>query len=152
MTQSNDTAAEWEARADRFCQAWSSEAGVPDFTALADFYASDPDVRIYDTLPPLEGFLGFRHMREAIYPSLAFIRVRRTGPVEVKSLCNGQVVVTSYPFDLSYGYPDRTVHEISARISEVWERRDGRYVIVHEHPSTTYDLPPLPSENAEDAP
>ena len=149
MTHANQESSEWQDRVDLFCRAWSSEVGVPDFATLAELYASDPDITIYDTLPPLEGFQGFDHMRVSIYPSLALVRVRRTGPVKLKSLCDGQVVVTSYPFHLTYGYADNTRHEISARISEVWERRDSGYVIVHEHPSTTYDLPARPHQGSE---
>jgi ketosteroid isomerase-like protein len=134
---------DWNERADAFCRAWSSEEGHPDYGALSKFYAPDTDVVIYDTLPPLGGFRGFEQMRHTIYPGLALIRVRRTGPLTVKSLCEGNVVVTNYQFHLKYGFSDGTGYDIDARISEVWERRDGAYVIVHEHPSTTYDPPAL---------
>ena len=141
MTSDADIAA-WNERADRFCEAWSSGVGCPDFDALSKVYAADADVVIYDTLPPMQGFRGFEQMRRAIYPELTTIQVRRTGPIDVKRLADGAVVVTSYPFHLSYGFADGTGHEIDARISEVWERRAGGYVIVHEHPSTVYDLAP----------
>ena len=132
----------WNERADRFCKAWSSEVGHPDFDALSKIYAADADVVIYDTLPPMQGFRGFEQMRQSIYPELTSIHVRRTGPIDVKRLADGIVVVTNYPLHLSYRFSDGTGHEIDARISEVWERRDGEYVIVHEHPSTAYVLPP----------
>ena len=141
MTSDNRLAS-WNERADRFCEAWSSEVGRPDFDTLSKIYAADADVVIYDTLPPIEGFRGFEQMRHSIYPELKYIHVRRTGPIDVKRLADGSVVVTSYPFHLSYGFLNGTGHEIEARISEVWERRTGEYVIVHEHPSTVYALAP----------
>lgn len=64
------------------------------------------------------------------------IAVHRTGPVAVKALAGGQVIVTAYSFHLSYRFDDERAYEIDARISEVWERRADGYVIVHEHPST----------------
>ncbi len=146
MNSLETTTAAWEDRADAFCRAWSSEEGRPDYDRLSEFYAPDPDMVIYDTLPPLVGFRGFSEMRRTIYPELARLHVARTGPIAVKMLCDGQVAITSYPFHLSYGFRDGTGYEIDARISEVWERREGRYVIVHEHPSTTYDLPPTKYE------
>lgn len=146
MTSSNDMPS-WNERADRFCEAWSSDVGRPDFGALSKLYAADADVVIYDTLPPLQGFRGFEQMRQSIYPDLTYIRVRRTGPIDLKCLAGGTVVVTSYPFHLSYGFSDGTGHEIEARISEVWESRNGEYVIVHEHPSTVYT--PRPTSKAE---
>ncbi|AYC31863.1 nuclear transport factor 2 family protein [Pseudomonas cavernae] len=134
---------EWENRVDGFCLAWSSETGRPNYEALSKLYAPDADVQIYDTLPPIEGFQNFSRMRSTIYPELAAINVCRTGPINFKILCNGNVVVTNYPFHLSYGFADGTGHEIDARISEVWEKRGDTYVIVHEHPSTIYSSPPI---------
>ncbi len=141
MTSCDDITS-WNERADRFCRAWSSEVGRPDFDTLSTIYAADADVVIYDTLPPIQGFRGFEQMRRSIYPELAYIHVRRTGAIDVKRLADGTVVVTSYPFHLSYGFSNGTGHEIGARISEVWERRTDGYVIVHEHPSTIYTLAP----------
>jgi ketosteroid isomerase-like protein len=139
--KSDDAGVFWNERADAFCKAWSSEVGHPDFQALSKLYAADADVVIYDTLAPIHGFLGFEQMRQSIYPALMRIHVQRTGPIAIKQLANGSVVVTSYPFHLSYGFAGGTDYEIEARISEVWEKRGGEYVIVHEHPSTVYDLP-----------
>lgn len=142
---SDDDTPSWDERADRFCKAWSSDVGRPDFETLSKIYATDADVVIYDTLPPIEGFRGFERMRQSIYPELTYIHVCRTGPIAVKRLANDTVVVTCYPFHLSYGFADGTGHEIDARISEVWERRRDGYVIVHEHPSTVYAAAPEPS-------
>ncbi len=147
MTSDNDMDS-WNERADRFCKAWSSEVGRPDFDTLSKLYAADADVVIYDTLPPIHGFCGFAQMRQSIYPDLTYIDVRRAGPIAVKRLAAGGVVVTSYPFHLSYGFSNGTSHEIEARISEVWEKRAGEYVIVHEHPSTVYTLPPVGQVNS----
>jgi len=151
MTSIDDIAS-WNERADRFCEAWSSGVGRPDFASLAKVYAPDADVVIFDTLPPMQGFRGFEQMRQSIYPELTTIQVRRTGPIDVKRLVDGAVVVTSYPFHLSYGFADGTGHEIDARISEVWERRAGVYVIVHEHPSTVYALEPAGRAKPDAAP
>ena len=131
---------EWENRADEFCRAWSSEVGRPNFEALSQLYAADSDVVIYDTLPPLAGFRGFEEMRQQIYPELCRIEVRRTGALLLKSLCEGRVVVTAYPFHLSYGFTDGQRYEIDARITETWEQRPEGYRIVQEHPSTVWQL------------
>jgi ketosteroid isomerase-like protein len=150
VTLENDIES-WNERADRFCEAWSSEVGRPNFDALSELYAAESDVVIYDTLPPIQGFRGFEQMRQSIYPDLKRIFVRRTGPIAVKQLVAGRVVVVSYPFHLSYGFANGTGLEIEARISEVWEKRAGRYVIVHEHPSTVYAYPPAGQSNSSGA-
>src|SRR5262249_30513478 len=41
---SDDEMASWNERADRFCQAWSSDVGRPDFDTLSKIYAPDDDV------------------------------------------------------------------------------------------------------------
>jgi|SRR3990172_5133062 len=117
---------DWTAVADAFCRAWSSDRGSPDYRYLANLYAPDDDVVIYDTLPPMGGFLGFTQLRNEIYPGLRQIAVERTGGVVAREMAAGQVVVTCYPFRLRYGFADGRKVSIDARISEVWERRRHR--------------------------
>jgi len=139
MTPNQVFPVDWAAVADAFCQAWSSNRGSPDYDCLANFYAPDDDVIIYDTLPPLQGFLGFKQLRNEIYPGLEHIAVKRTGDVVARAMAAGHVVVTCYPFHLQYAFVDGRTMSIDARITEVWERRSDGYRIVHEHPSTIYD-------------
>lgn len=127
---------DWERIADAFCAAWTSDEGRPDFEALAQFYAHDDDVVIYDTLPPLEGFRGFAALSREIYSGLERIAVERTGPVTAKPIAGGAAFATAYPFHLSYAFDDGRVYEIDARITKVWERRPEGWRIVQEHPST----------------
>lgn len=129
---------DWNAVADAFCAAWTSDEGRPDFETLSQFYAQDADIVIFDTLPPLEGFSGFDDLRLSIYQELESLAVRRTGDVLAKSLASGAVVATAYPFHLSYRFADGRSYEIDARITETWERRGDTYLIVQEHPSTVY--------------
>lgn len=137
-TANSHSPVNWENVADEFCAAWTSPVGKPDLDRLACFYAPDDDVIIYDTLAPLEGFRGFTALKASIYEGLRRIGVRRTGPVVVRPLAGGEIVVTAYLSHLSYEFTDGRRYEIDSRISEVWERRNGRYVVVHEHPSTVY--------------
>lgn len=128
----------WSAITDEFCAAWTSENGQPDLETLANFYAHDADVVIYDTLPPLEGFAGFNDLRSEIYDGLERIATKRTGEVRLKMLADGQVVAAAYPIHHSYRFSDGRSYEIDARITQVWEKRDNSYRIVQEHPSTVY--------------
>lgn len=127
---------DWNAVADIFCAAWSTDDGKPNFDVLAEMYAHDADVVIYDSLAPIEGFRGFEDLRSSIYADLAQLSVQRTGNVEHRSFADGKIVVTAYPLRFAYDFKDGRAYEFDARISEVWELRNQRYVIVHEHPST----------------
>lgn len=140
MTTSNQhLPVDWNAVADEFCLAWTSEDGRPDFDTLAHFYAPDDDVIIFDALPPLEGFRGFADLRASIYGGLSRILVTRTGEVMVRPLAGEAVMVTAFPLHFSYVFSNGRSFEIDGRISQVWERRGEAYVIVHEHPSTVFD-------------
>jgi len=54
----------------------------------------------------------------------------------VRSLANGEIIVTAFPFHVNYHFKDGRHLDFDARITEVWEKRQQGYVIVHEHPST----------------
>jgi ketosteroid isomerase-like protein len=140
MTPNQIYPIDWTAVADAFCQAWSNNRGSPDYDYLAKLYAPENDVIIYDTLPPLDGFLGFAQLRNKIYPGLEEIAVERTGDVVAREIAAGQVVIICYPFSLRYAFAGGRKMSIDARISEVWERRNDGYRIVHEHPSTVVDM------------
>lgn len=130
---------QWEIVADQFCDAWSTSTGEPDYATLAGMYAPDDDVVIFDSLPPLRGFRGFDDMRGSIYDEgLVSLKVVRAGPVDVRRLADGNAVVVSYSLDFEYEFADGPL-SFGGRISQVWERRGERYVIVHEHPSTVID-------------
>lgn len=130
---------DWNAVADRFCAAWTSDTGKPDFNSLSEMYAHDDDVVIYDSLPPLNGFRGFSDLRNSIYDDLKELTVQRTDHVIVRSLANGAIVITAYPMRFHYRFADGRTYDFDARISEVWEKRGDRFVIVHEHPSTVLE-------------
>ena len=93
------TNAEWQQRIEDYCEAWTTYDGKPDFKRIGEYYAHDPDVIIYDTLPPLEGFTGFEALR-AIYPNLERLVVTPNKDVQVRLLAGGTVAITTHTFRL----------------------------------------------------
>jgi hypothetical protein len=131
------TTMDWEQVADRFCDAWTTEDGQPDYTLLRELYSEDGDIVIYDSLPPLEGFRGFDQMTAEMYADdLVALSVERSGPVEKRELGDGSAVVVSYPLSFVYRFEGEPPLEFEARISQVWELQGPGFRIVHEHPST----------------
>lgn len=129
------TNAQWQQRIENYCEAWTTYDGKPDFDRIGEYYAHDPDVIIYDTLPPLEGFTGFEALR-AIYPNLERLVVTPNKDVRVRLLAGGTVAITTHTFRLAHTPKGGAKFEVDARQSNVWEKRDGKWLIVHEHPST----------------
>ncbi|MCC5621981.1 DUF4440 domain-containing protein [Nostoc sp. CHAB 5715] len=126
---------EWQNRIQEYCEAWTTDSGHPNFERLATFYAMDSDVVIYDSLPPLEGFAGFAEMR-SIYPGLSQLSVSPNQDLQVKLLAEGRVAVTAFTSRMAYTFEDGNEFEVSARHTDVWEKRNNQWLIVHEHPST----------------
>jgi ketosteroid isomerase-like protein len=126
---------EWENRIHEYCEAWTTDSGHTDFDRLATFYAMDSDVVIYDSLPPLEGFAGFAEMR-SIYPGLSRLSVSPNQDLQVKFLAEDQVAVTVFTSRMRYTFEDGNEFELNARHTDVWEKRNNQWLIVHEHPST----------------
>jgi len=60
MTPNQQLPVDWNAVADTFCEAWTSPVGKPDFDTLANMYAHDSDIVIYDSLPPSMDLVGLR--------------------------------------------------------------------------------------------
>lgn len=128
---------DWEQVADRFCRAWTTEDGQPDYKLLRELYSEDRDIVVYDSLPPLEGFRGFEQMAAEIYAhDLEVLSVERSGSVEKRKLGDGSAVVISYPLSFLYRFEGKAPLEFEARISQVWELQGPGFRIVHEHPST----------------
>lgn len=138
MTQGVDATEpiDWDSIADLFCRAWSAESDKPDFQTLSTMYAPEPEVVIYDSLPPLNGFRGFADLKSTIYPDLRRLSVKRISPVEWRSFADDRVVIVAYLLRYEYGFRDGRELRFDGRISQLWERRGDRFVIVHEHPST----------------
>lgn len=130
---------EWQNRIQEYCKAWTTDSGQPNFEHLATFYAMDSDIVIYDSLPPLEGFAGFAEMR-SIYPGLSRLYVSPNQDLQVKFLAEGQVAVTAFTSQMSYTFEDGNEFVVNARHTDVWEKRNNQWLIVHEHPSTVINL------------
>ncbi|AFY97007.1 YybH family protein [Chamaesiphon minutus] len=126
---------EWQNRIQEYCEAWTTDSGCPNFDRLETFYAMDSDVVIYDSLPPLEGFTGFAQMR-SIYPGLLRLTVSPNQDLQVKLLADGQVAVTAFTSHMAYRFEDGNEFKVNARHTDVWEKRNNQWLIVHEHPST----------------
>jgi len=151
-TQGQDgppTAAEFQRLVDGYGRLWAMAGGDPiDLTRLDRFYAPDADVTVVDFVPPGVSRGWVRH-REALQREL-FSRLEANSyvprqDVTAKTVAGGQAVVTTFTFDYANRSKDGSEAKVTGRQTNVWERRDGHWVIVHEHgspvPPTTAGWP-----------
>ncbi|HSE50065.1 MAG TPA: SgcJ/EcaC family oxidoreductase [Terriglobales bacterium] len=143
-----DSADQLRKRLQQVMNAWS--AMDPD--AAARFYAKDADLVFFD-LTPLqykgwdEYYLGTKKLF-ANYTELN-IRLRDDAHVHFR----GDMAYATAIWDVFAQLADGSKQELALRWTVILERRDGEWLVVHEHVSAPLpDAPPKPSRPQPAAP
>lgn len=118
-----------------YTAAWSFE-GAPIWREIEALYAQDPDIIFYDAfLPaPLIGRDAMIAHSKSLFGDLARLTVSTVGRCEVRRLGEHFATVASELVFAAEMRDGKSTH-IPMRLTLVWERRDGRWLIVHEHVS-----------------
>ena len=131
---SNTNDAEFKTLIDRYYAAWSSLN--PD--NAAPFYAKDADLVFYD-IAPLK-YAGWAEYDKGVRFMIAgFETGKLTHNSDLKVTRRGNIVWTSVTFHLSAKLKSGGQMEMEGRHTAIWEKRGGKWLIVHEHVSA-----PLP--------
>lgn len=127
--------AEFKALLDQYYAAWSTLN--PDNAAR--FYAKDADLVFYD-LAPLK-YNGWGEYKAGVIK--AFTETMSSGKLtakdDLKVTQRGNIVWTTVTFHLSAQPKAGGAMELDCRHTAIWEKRGGKWLIVHEHLSA-----PLP--------
>ncbi len=128
-------AAEFKALIDQYYTAWSTLN--PD--KAAKYYAKDADIVFYDVAP-------LKYNSWAEYKAgviKAFTETMSSGKLtpmdDLKVTQRGNIVWTTLTFHLSAKPKAGGAMELDCRHTAIWEKRGGKWLIVHEHVSA-----PLP--------
>lgn len=130
----NDYAAQWHAQ----------NGNPPDWDGIARYYATDADIVLIDASPfqPNIGFAAFRvNAQRTFYDPMAFWTFAANP--DAQAVRRGDVAWTTFTARVMGRFKNGQTIEQDLRQSNVWERRAGRWVIVHEHGSV-----PLPGGDA----
>lgn len=131
------TVADFQKRIDEYGRRWTMTDGAIDLTKLDEFYAPDEGVVIYDFAPPGVSTSWAAHRKGLERELFSKLRVNRFVPrqdVTVR-LVGDKAAVTTFTFDYENQEKGGKKFKITGRQSNVWERRGGNWVIVHEHGS-----------------
>lgn len=127
--------AEFKAMIAQYYTAWSTL----DPDKAAKYYAKDADIVFYDVAP-------LKYNRWAEYKAgviKAFTETMSSGKLtpndDLKVTQRGNVVWTTVTFHLSAKPKAGGAMELDCRHTAIWEKRGGKWLIVHEHVSA-----PLP--------
>ena len=135
-------AAEFKVLIERSAAAWSSLN--PD--NVAPFYAKDADLVFYD-LAPLK-YLGWTEYDTGVRKVFAgFENLKMAPGNDLMVSRSGKVAWTTVTYHATVKMKGAaTPMEMDARQTLIWEKRDGKWLIVHEHISAP--LPPGPEAAA----
>jgi ketosteroid isomerase-like protein len=125
-TKSNDL--EFKELIDRYSSAWSSL----DPSNAAPLYAKDPDLVFYD-IAPLK-YAGWAEYDQGVRKVLGgFETLKLTPNNDLKVTRRGNIAWTTVTHHLSAKLKGGNAMESDVRQTAIWERRGGKWLIVHEH-------------------
>jgi uncharacterized protein (TIGR02246 family) len=133
VVKAADTAADAEFRAllDRYAAAWSSM----DPNQPAPLYAQDAGLVFYDLAP--FAYSGWSEYREGVQKTFfdKMASGKLTHKDDLRVTRRGNVAWTTASLHLSLTFKDGKSEEVDARHTAIWEKRGGKWLIVHEHVS-----------------
>jgi uncharacterized protein (TIGR02246 family) len=133
VVKAADTAGDAEFRAliDRYAAAWSTS----DADQAAPLYAKDAGLIFYD-LAPFE-YAGWSEYREGVKKTFfdKMTSGKLTHKDDLRVTRRGKLAWTTVSLHLSIAFKDGKTEEIDARHTAIWEKRGGKWLIVHEHVS-----------------
>lgn len=116
-----------------FWDAWNTRN--PEIAAL--FYAQTPDLVVY--LPwQTEGFIGwetFKSFADRVMQNMQTVQF--TPHDNLQALVFEDIAVTFGRFGILMQGKDETITQGDARYTLIWKQQDGKWLIVHEHLSST---------------
>lgn len=116
--------------------AWSTK----DPSAAAKFYAKEPDLVFYD-VAPLK-YTGWKDYQAGASKTIQdFANFRLTSNRDLVVTRKGKIAWTTATVHVFIQEKDGTALELDCRHTAIWEKRKGKWLIVHEH--TSAPLPQL---------
>lgn len=129
------------ARIRQFCAAWSTAGNDPDWATIADIYAQEESF-YFDAVTP-HSFTNVEGMKVAFFEmrnKLQFLSLTFTLRDDLQTFRRGDLVWTTATHDVLARLPDGQELKLLQRQTSIWEERDGRWVMLHEHLSVPSEL------------
>ena len=118
--------------------AWSTDTGKVDYEAIGRFYFKEPENVFYVPMLPLEGYKGWHNFRNGIEQNLfnSVSKFRLTAKDDLQLWRRDDLAWGTFTFNFSKTSIDQHILEFEARMTAIFERRGGQWLLVHEHAST----------------
>ena len=128
-------------RINEYSQAWTTKAGEPDWAEIEQLYSNE-DLLHYDAVTPhsfanvSEMKTAFAQMKETL--NMNFLTLRARDNLNV--FRRGDLVWTTVLHDIVASLEDGKELKLVQRQTGIWEERDGKWVMIHEHLSAPSSL------------
>jgi ketosteroid isomerase-like protein len=131
------TVADFQKRIDEYGRRWTMTDGRIDLTKIDEFYAPGEGVVIFDFAPPGVSASWAAHRTGLEKELFSKLKVNTFVPRQdvTLRLVGDKAAVTTFTFDYQNESKDGTKFKLTGRQSNVWEKTDKGWVIVHEHGS-----------------
>ncbi len=122
--------AEFKALIDSYYAAWNTlDLEQPD-----KYYAKDADLTFYDIAPlQYKNWAEYKNGVKQLFTQYSSFKLIPND--DLKVVRHGDVAWTLLTFKISAVEKDGTPSELVARHTAIWEKRGGKWLIVHEHVS-----------------
>ena len=112
--------------------AWSKAIEEPE--APARFFAPDEDVICFDLIPPFAGYRSWQQFKKSVPNTIYKAVFTMHDGLQVR--CRGDIAWTIGGFHISLKLKNGKEIEGDARQTAIWEKREGKWLMVHLHEST----------------
>ncbi len=131
VRQKANDAATFRKLVDELCAAWST--GDPDKPAV--FYAKDADLVFYDVTP--FQYRGWKEYHDGVKREILdkMASGKLTAEKDLRVTRRGNLAWSTVSMHFSETLKDGKTMEMELRETAIWERRGGKWLIVHEHVS-----------------
>lgn len=125
---------EFRALIERYYAAWNTLTTE----APAVFYAKDADLVFYDILPLK--YAGWEEYKAGVQKNFfdQMSSGKLTPQEDLRVERRGRVAWTTLTFHLSAKMKNGSAMELDARHTAIWEKRGGKWLVVHEHVSAPF--------------
>ena len=128
-------------RINEYSEAWTTEAGEPKWSKIEQLYASE-DLLHYDAVTP-HNFANVAEMRTAftqMKATLGMKSLKLKARDDLDVFRRGYLVWTTVLHDIDAQLENGKELKFVQRQTGIWEKRDGNWVMIHEHLSAPSSL------------
>jgi ketosteroid isomerase-like protein len=130
-----------QTRINQYCAAWTTQAGEPDWSTIEQLYANE-DLLHYDAVTP-HSFANVADMKKAfaeMKKGLGLISLKLKTREDLQTFRREDLVWTTVLQDIIAKTKDGKELKFVQRQTGIWEKRNGNWVMVHEHLSAPSSL------------